>query len=373
MEYYFQTENLSVGYNRQTLIRDIAFGLEKGSVLTLIGPNGAGKSTILKTITGQLPAIGGVAFVDKQNIFKWSPKDMAKQFAVVLTDRVQTELLSAFEVVAMGRYPYTGLLGKLTQEDVLAVQDALCRVHASELADRDFMTLSDGQRQRVLLARAICQEPEVLILDEPTAYLDMRHKVELLDLLRQMAKEKSITVIMSLHEIDLAAKASDYLMCVKGETITAFGTPEEILNTCPMEQLYEMENGSYNPLFGSIELSAPRGEAKIFVVAGNGCGIPIYRQLQKQGIPFATGILFENDVDYQVARTLSNLVIHVPAFSRIDTPTFERASSAMLSCGAVFDAGTPVGEWNERNMQLLALARERGLPVWKSLSEMNIR
>ena len=103
------------------------------------------------------------------------------------------------------------------------------RVHALDLAERDFSTLSDGQRQRIMLARAICQEPEIIVLDEPTAYLDIRHKIELLDILREMAHEKGITVIMSLHEIDLATKISDYLLCVKGETISAFGPPEDIL------------------------------------------------------------------------------------------------------------------------------------------------
>ena len=108
------------------------------------------------------------------------------------------------------------------------------RVHAIDLADQDFTTLSDGQRQRIMLARAICQEPEIIVLDEPTAYLDIRHKIELLDILREMAQKKNITVIMSLHEIDLAMKISDYLLCVKGDTIEAFGPPMSFLRTTPL-------------------------------------------------------------------------------------------------------------------------------------------
>lgn len=364
MDGYFRADNLSVGYDGKTLIRDIAFGMEKGSILTLIGPNGAGKSTILKTITRHLAAISGAVLVDGQSMFHWPPKETARQVAVVLTDRVRPELMTAAEVVAMGRYPYTNMLGKLTAADLAAVEGALRRVHATELADQDFTTLSDGQRQRVLLARAICQEPNILVLDEPTAYLDIRYKIELLDILREMAKEKKITVIMSLHEIDLAMKASDYLMCVKGETIAAFGRPEDILNTYPMERLYEMENGSYNPLLGSMELVRPQGDPEWFVVAGNGCGIPHYRQFQKQKIPFATGILFENDVDYQVARALSGHVICAPAFQRLEEKQFAAAAETLLKCKAVLDAGTPIGEWNEMNRRLLDLAEENGMRVW---------
>lgn len=171
MDYYFKTENLSVGYNGNTLIRDINVKLEKGKILTLIGPNGAGKSTILKSITRQLDTIRGSVYINAQEISEWSPKDMAKQVAVVLTDRIRPELMTCAEVVAMGRYPYTNLFGKLTPKDREAVREALERVHALDLAEQDFTTLSDGQRQRIMLARAICQEPEIIVLDEPTAYL----------------------------------------------------------------------------------------------------------------------------------------------------------------------------------------------------------
>ena len=130
--------------------------------------------------------------------------------------------------MATGRYPYTGRLGVLSREDENKVDEALMAVHAQELGIRNFLEISDGQRQRILLARAICQEPEVMILDEPTSYLDIRHKLELLEILRKMAKEKEITVIMSLHEIDLAQKISDKVVCVKGDRIAGFGNPEEI-------------------------------------------------------------------------------------------------------------------------------------------------
>lgn len=363
MDPYFKTEDMAVGYHGHILIHDINILLEKGKILTLIGPNGAGKSTILKSITRHLETISGKVFVGGQSLQQWQPRELAKQVAVVLTDRIRPELTTCAEVVAMGRYPYTNLFGRLTEQDKAAVQEALERVHALDLAGRDFATLSDGQRQRILLARALCQEPEVIVLDEPTAYLDIRYKIELLNILREMALQKQLTVILSLHEIDLAMKISDYLLCVKGETIASFGTPEEVLQNHVIEQLYGMEAGSYNLLFGSVELPKPEGEPKVFVIAGAGCGIPVYRALQKKGIPFATGILFENDVDFQVARALSSCVVSASAFEEITDEQYRKAAKLVLQCRAIIDAGTPIGTGNLKNRQLLQLAREKEIPI----------
>ena len=367
---YFHTQDLSVGYDGRALIHDINIQVEKGKILTLIGPNGAGKSTILKSITRHLAKICGQVYIDRQEIYAWSARELAKRVAVVLTDRIHPELMTCGEVVAMGRYPYTNALGHLTAQDREIVAQAMERVHALDLAEQDFTTLSDGQRQRIMLARALCQEPEVLILDEPTAYLDIRHKIELLDILREMAHERGITVIMSLHEIDLATKISDYLLCVKGDTIEAFGPPEDILAEGVIERLYDIQRGSYNLLFGSVELAKPRGEPQVFVVGGGGQGVACYRALQKRQLPFAAGILFDNDVDCQVARELSDHVVTSPAFEPMTEEHYRRAADLLLRCACVIDAGTPVGTLNRMNGRLLALAREKGMPLysgWQAL------
>ena len=367
---YFHTQDLSVGYDGRALIHDINIQVEKGKILTLIGPNGAGKSTILKSITRHLAKICGQVYIDRQEIYAWSARELAKRVAVVLTDRIHPELMTCGEVVAMGRYPYTNALGHLTARDREIVAQAMERVHALDLAEQDFTTLSDGQRQRIMLARALCQEPEVLILDEPTANLDIRHKIELLDILREMAHERGITVIMSLHEIDLATKISDYLLCVKGDTIEAFGPPEDILAEGVIERLYDIQRGSYNLLFGSVELAKPRGEPQVFVVGGGGQGVACYRALQKRQLPFAAGILFDNDVDCQVARELSDHVVTAPAFEPMTEEHYRRAADLLLRCACVIDAGTPVGTLNRMNGRLLALAREKGIPLysgWQAL------
>lgn len=359
-DYYFQMKDLSVGYNGNSLIRDINIGINKGEIVTLIGPNGSGKSTILKSITRQLKVVGGNVLFDDTSLLKLPYKELASKMAVVLTDRIKTELMTCHDIVATGRYPYTGRLGILTQEDERLVEDAMQAVHAQELGNRDFNAISDGQKQRVLLARAICQDPDVIVLDEPTSFLDVKYKLELLSILERMARQKKITVIMSLHEIDLAQKISDKIICVKGETISHYGSPEEVFTEEIIRELYGINNGYFDPLFGSIELPAPEGEPEVFVISSGGTGIPVYRRLQKEHIPFAAGILYENDMDYQLARLLAAEVITEEPFEEIREETLQKAFETMGKCKRVINAGVKIGTWNIGIERLLERAEIEG-------------
>lgn len=357
---YISLDNLSVGYNKKTLIHDICIDITKGEIVTLIGPNGAGKSTILKSITRQLALIGGKVILEMGDLHSMSFKELSKKMAVVLTDRMKPELMTCQDVVATGRYPYTGRLGVLSSADEEKVDAALRAVNATEIGNRDFNAISDGQKQRILLARAICQEPEIIVLDEPTSFLDIRYKLELLAILRRMAKENGITVIMTLHEIDLAEKISDKIVCVHGETIYAYGMPEEIFKEERIRELYRIDNGFFDPLFGSIELPRAEGEPRVLVVSSGGSGIPVYRRLQKQNIPFLAGILYRNDMDYQVARFLAAEVITEEPFCEISDATYARALDAVRSCERVINAGVAIGTCNHRMQQILDEASALG-------------
>lgn len=365
MDFYFKTSGLSVGYNKNILISDINITLEKGKILTLIGPNGSGKSTILKSVARQIPAICGSVYIDNRDIFRCDLKTVSKTVSVMLTDRIRTDMMTCFDVVSMGRYPYTNIVGFLTDKDKEIIFSSLELVGMRKKAYQDFNTLSDGQKQRILLARAICQEPEVIILDEPTAYLDIKHKIELLDILSTLAREKQVTVIMSLHEIDLATKISDYMICVKGDVIEDFGTPEEILKENTIEKLYNIEKGTYNLSFGSVELAKPKGNPRVFVVSGGGYGIPYFRELQKKQTPFAAGIIFKNDIDFQVASKLSDYVISAPPFEPVTEELFDAASDLLLKCDTVIDAGGNNGTFNHYNRKLLELAEKNGIMIKK--------
>ena len=360
MEPYLYTARLAVGYGGKPLIENICLHVRRGEIMTLIGPNGGGKSTILKTLARQLTPMAGAVYLDKQALGQMAEKELAQRLAIVTTERIDPELMTCRDIVATGRYPYTGRLGLLTKRDEEKVSEAMETVHALELSHRDFNAVSDGQRQRILLARAICQEPEIIILDEPTSYLDIRHKLELLSILRSMAKEKGITVIMSLHEIDLAQKISDKIICVKGDTIGSYGTPEEVFDEEKIRQLYNITEGFFDPCFGSIELPRPRGNPEILVLSACGSGIPVYRRLQMGNIPFCAGILYTNDLDYRLARLLASEVITERPFHEISDAAFDRAMEKVHTCRCVLDAGCEIGPCNRRMQEILDAAKNMG-------------
>ena len=334
-EFYFKTQNLSVGYNRKPILENISLGVYKGQILTLIGPNGSGKSTILKNLIREMNPLGGVVVLEGKDINNYSSKDFAKQMSVVLTEKVKTELLTCRDVVAMGRYPYTGKFGVLSKEDWKLVDEAMELVHIHELADRDFSKTSDGQKQRVMLARAICQQPDIIILDEPTSFLDIRYKLEFLSIIQNMSRERNLSVIMSLHELDLAGRISDKIACVRGDKVDRFGTPEEIFTQGYIPQLYQMTTGSYDERTGDLELPKIEGEPKVFVIAGNGTGTAVFRKLQRERVPFVTGILWENDLDYPAAKALATEVISVKPFGRIEEKEIQKAKEWIKKCEKV--------------------------------------
>ena len=358
--YYFHMDNLSVGYDKKALIHDICIGIKKGEIVTLIGPNGSGKSTILKSITRQLQIIGGKVYFDDRNLNSFSYKELSTRMAVVLTERMRPELMTCHEIVATGRYPYTGRLGILTPEDEQIVDEAMKAVHAEDLGNRDFNAISDGQKQRVLLARAICQEPEIIVLDEPTSFLDVRYKLELLAILERMARKKHITVIMSLHEIDLAQKVSDKIICVKGDTIAHYGKPETIFKEDVIRDLYGIDNGYFDPVFGSLELPRPEGKPRVLVISSGGTGIPVYRELQKKNIPFAAGILYTNDIDYQLARLLAVRTVTEKPFEPVSSQALAEVMELADSCEKVINAGVTIGTGNKKLEELLAKASSLG-------------
>ena len=242
MTYYFRTEKLAVGYDGKALIEDINIGIEKGTILTLIGPNGAGKSTILKSIARQLAPIAGTAYIDKKDLMEMSSKDISKTMALVLTKKLSAEMMTCRDVVATGRYPYTGHFGLLSKEDEVKVTEAMELVNVLEIGEQDFNKISDGQRQRVMLARALCQEPDIIILDEPTSFLDIKYKLEFMSILQKLKKMKGVTVIMSLHELVLARSLSDKVLCIADNKVDKFGSPDEIFTDEYISGLFDINN-----------------------------------------------------------------------------------------------------------------------------------
>ena len=260
MKYSVETNALAIGYGKAALARDIALGAAKGQVLALIGPNGAGKSTLLKTLAGQLAPLGGAVLLDGQELAHIPGNARAQKLALMLPHTRRTELTTCFEFAAAGRIPYTGRLGILSAEDKKQIQNALELVGAAHLANRDFNCVSDGQRQRILLARAVCQQPQVLLLDEPTSFLDIKGKIELLTILQKLAHEQQLAVIVTLHELDMAQKIADAVVCVSPHGVSAPMSPAQAFARENIKALYGLTEVQYSAVFDPQKPVKPQFE-----------------------------------------------------------------------------------------------------------------
>ncbi len=355
-----KTKDLAVGYDNKVLIPDINFEVKKSEILVLIGPNGSGKSTILKTITKQLSDLGGVVYLRDNELKKLSEKDVSKEMSLLLTKQPNPDYMSVEEMVSTGRYPYTGRFGVLSENDKKIVGEYIKAVDLEDIKDKDFNLISDGQRQRVMLARALCQEPEILIMDEPTSYLDIHYKIELISILKKMVREKNIAVVMSLHELDLAGRCADKLLCISNGHIDRYGNSDEIfLDDGYIEELYGVEKGSYIKEYGSIELEKITGNPKTFVISGGGRGIHIYRKLQKSGIPFVAGIIYENDIEYPIANALATKVIRENSFEEIKDENISAAKKYIDLCDNVICTLNKFGAMNLKLKELVSYAKEK--------------
>ena len=252
---------LAIGYGKTPLLSDICLGAQPGQILTLIGPNGAGKSTLLKTLAGQLAPMGGTVLLAGKDLTAYTGTQRAQKLALMAPHSRRMELTTCFDFVSAGRYPYTGRLGILSAEDRQQVHRALELVGAAQLADRDFNRISDGQRQRILLARALCQQPEVILLDEPTSFLDIKGKIELLTILKELAHTGQLAVILSLHELELAEKIADTVVCVSPGGVSGVLTPEQAFQPENIRTLYGLTEQQYTALFGTPEPEAEKAPA----------------------------------------------------------------------------------------------------------------
>ena len=230
-------KDLTIGYD-DDLIKDITISVQPGTIVALIGPNGSGKSTLLKTVTAQLASRGGVIMLDGKDRAKLAPKEAASMLSMVTTAAPDPELMTCREVIESGRYPYTGLFGKLSGEDKTKVSEAMDVTETKDLVDRLFTRISDGQRQRVMLARSICQDPKVLVLDEPTSFLDIRYRIDILTKIKRLAKEKNIAVLMSVHEPAAAMRLADTVVAIGGNEVMRIGTPSEVFEESFIRKLY---------------------------------------------------------------------------------------------------------------------------------------
>ncbi|MDR2842996.1 MAG: ABC transporter ATP-binding protein [Spirochaetaceae bacterium] len=353
-----RTDKLSAGYNGKAVIENIDINALKGQIICLLGPNGAGKSTILRTLSGLLAPVKGAVYIGNQNIEAINAQDRAKRLAVVLTERLNIPQASAYDIVCAGRAPHTGYFGKISPADRMKVEECMEITGARSIAQRIYADLSDGEKQKVMIARALAQDPELIILDEPTSHLDIRHKIEVIRILRRLSQEQGLTVILALHDIEIAIKACEFLMLVKNGKITACGRSEDIINENTINDLYGIEGAFFNFVLGSTEIFNTN-KSTVFVAAGAGTGSPLYRALSRNALGITTGILHKNDVDYYIASSMKIAAIAENSFAPIGDALYNKALDEVSAADFIIDAGFPVAEINCRNIDLLKYAAEK--------------
>lgn len=369
MKKVISTNSLQVGYEKKVVIDDVDIQGMKGQLICLLGPNGAGKSTILRTITGLLNPIQGTVYIGNIDINKIKKQELAKKMAVVLTEQLSLSMMTVFEIASMGRYPHTNFRGKLMEEDIKIVENALTAVNALHLRNRYFSQISDGEKQKIMIARALVQEPELIVLDEPTSHLDIKHKVEVINILRNLCNEKGITVILSLHDIDLAIKGCQTILLLKDGNIIAQGTPEEIIKKGTIQNLYEIQGAKYSELLGILEINNSNNTPEIFVFGGNGSGAGIYRALIRADFGVYCGVLNENDVDFHIGQALGCKIIAEKSFEYISEKNFNLALQRIKEVPYVIDTDFFVGEINQFNIKLIEEAAKMDKMIFSLCSK----
>lgn len=362
MENILSSENLTVGYDKRNVVSGIDIKAARGQIICLLGANGAGKSTVLRTLSGLLAPVSGAVYICGENVREIKSGKLARRLSLVLTEQPAPSLTTVYELAAMGRTPYTDFLGRLSDDDRRIIDEALEQTGSLSLKDRFFSELSDGEKQKVMISRALAQQPELIILDEPTSHLDIKHKIEIMRILQRLANEKGITCVLSLHDIDLALKCCSVIMLVKDGKIAACGAPEDIAEKGIIDGLYGIENASFFETTGAVELKgADRND--VFVVGGGGTATPLLRSLARLGCGLTCGIIHENDVDFSAVKTICSAAAYEKPFKNISREAVSEAQLLISEANCVIDGGFPVGDINAACVQLIGYAAALGKPV----------
>ena len=265
-----KTQALAIGYGpagsagRKTVADDLDLAVAPGEFVCLLGPNGAGKSTLLRTLAGLQPRLGGGVAVAGEDLARLGAADRARLIAVVLTEKAASPSLRVRELVSSGRHPHTGWFGKLTPADERIITDSLALVGAAQFAGRLVGDLSDGERQRVMIARALAQTPKLLLLDEITAFLDLPSRVRVMSLLRRLARERGAGIVLSSHDLDLSLRLADKIWLMQGGRPLRIGAPEDLALSGALKGVFDTDEIHFDRETGAFALEQPQGPA-VFV------------------------------------------------------------------------------------------------------------
>jgi len=261
------SSELVIGYSEseKPLSKALNLKLCSGEVVCLLGPNGSGKSTLLRTLAGLQQALSGDVYIADSLLSSIPRNELARLLSVVLTEKPATGMLRVFDLVAIGRLPYTNFLGALSEQDQQIVQECLRQVHLEDFAERPFVELSDGEAQRVMIARALAQQTDVILLDEPTIHLDLPTRIEILSLLRNLGKQTGKAILLSTHELDLALQMADTIWLLDKNARFFSGIPEELVLDNSIRSVFERDGLSFDNLSGAFHMPVEESLADVYV------------------------------------------------------------------------------------------------------------
>ncbi len=369
-----QAIHVEAGYGERPILRKVSLAIERGTLVALIGPNGSGKTTLVRVLARVLRPHSGQCLLDGHPFEQIPPARFAQQVAYAPQESPPDMGFTVAELVMMGRYPHQKGFWGVSPRDWEAVHRAMEFAGIAHLATRRVGALSGGERQRIHLARALAQQASYLLLDEPTAHLDLRHQVQILHALRQYALEQRKGVLVVLHDLNLASEYADHVALMSEGQIVAYGAPDAVFEPAILESVYHTPTlVRRNPLTGkplvfaltpqthfTLEPNAPRA----FVIAGGGTGAELYYALLEQGWRVCTGVLNLLDTDEEIARALQLEHLTEPAFSPISEQSFQRACQMACGAQAVVIADVPFGYGNLRNLEVALQAQRAGVPVY---------
>jgi len=360
---------LTVSYAAHTVLRDVSFDVPQGDLVVVLGPNGAGKTTLLRTIAKVVSPKVGVVLLDGRDIAKLPVRQLMKTLSVVPQSEESVFSFTVQDIVAMGRTPHLPPLAPLSQRDWQIIREAMEATDVWELRDRLFTELSGGEQRRVLIAKALAQEPQLLLLDEPTANLDLHYQLEVVELIQRLNRERGITVLAVLHDLNLAAMLGQRFILMHKGRIYAVGNADEVLTPQNIQQVYGVPvvvtrhplNGKPIILLAERRIPTLRG-VKVHVVCGGGTGSEVMAMLTAAGCQVTAGALNRGDSDFEAAQLLGVSVIEEQPFMPISQEAFERTKEMIANAEVVVLTDVPFGWGNIVNLKAI-LEASKGLVV----------
>ncbi len=368
-----EAQNLTVGYDGDPVLTGVSLTAARGQFIGLVGPNGSGKSTLVRTLSRVLRPLSGRALLDGADIYSMGARELARRLAVVSQDNTVAFDFAVRDVVLMGRAPHLSRFGIEGPRDYEIAEEAMMLTHTAIFADRPITELSGGERQRCMIARALAQQPNVLILDEPTAHLDVSNQIEILDLARRLTMERELATMVVLHDLNLASQYCDHLVLISLGTVVAEGMPQAVVTesliraaygTDVQVRLHPTTGRPYVTLLSRLPVSAAATrQTKIHLICGAGTGARLMRHLRQLGFRVSVGAVNVADTDQIEAEALDLQRVEEAPFFPIAEETHRRNAAMARGADVVVVTGIPIGRGNLRNLEAAVRARGVGRRV----------